>query len=299
MDEVIEKAVERVIKSIYENLGEPMSIDSMARTAMFSKFHFSRIFQRVTGISPARFLSAVRLQEAKQILVSTSLTVTEICHRVGYNSIGTFSSRFRASVGVSPTEYRQRGGLSIRIPVDIRRNVNGARLSAIQGHIWPPPVGQPGPIFVGLFPDRIPQGQPVSCTVRHRPGPYVMDDVPEGTWHLLAQCAAADYQEAINGQHTVDGSDTFVATHGPITIPPDAVVPDVDLWLRPRCIFDPPALLAALDARSVAFNTLVFRCGSSLGSRGLMGIGPGLRAGSFELPPVRSANLCLGQTGTE
>ena len=102
MDDVIERAVLRVIDSMHENLGEPLTIDDMARTAMFSKFHFSRVFQRVTGLSPGRYLSAVRLQEAKRLLASTSLSVTDISHRVGYSSVGTFSSRFATAWASRP-----------------------------------------------------------------------------------------------------------------------------------------------------------------------------------------------------
>src|SRR5882757_316060 len=80
MEEVIESAVNRVIESMHRNLGEQLTVDDMARTAMFSKFHFSRVFQRATGVSPGRFLSAIRLQEAKRLLVSTELSVTEISH---------------------------------------------------------------------------------------------------------------------------------------------------------------------------------------------------------------------------
>src|SRR2546426_2729308 len=80
----IEKAITKVIQTMRENLGEEITIDDMAQAAVYSKFHFSREFQRLTGVSPKRFLSAIRLQEAKRLLTSTSLTVTEISHRVGY-----------------------------------------------------------------------------------------------------------------------------------------------------------------------------------------------------------------------
>ncbi|MFD0592037.1 helix-turn-helix domain-containing protein [Catellatospora coxensis] len=81
---------------------------------MFSKFHFSRMFQRVTGLSPGRFLSALRLQQAKQLLVTTSFNVSDISLRVGYTSVGTFSTRFTRSVGLSPTIYRRRHGITPR-----------------------------------------------------------------------------------------------------------------------------------------------------------------------------------------
>src|ERR1043165_8139811 len=101
MDEHIVRARRRATATMRSNLGDSLAIDDLARSAMFSKFHFSRVFQRVTGVSPGRFLSAMRLEEAKRLLVSTSFTVADISHRVGYNSVGTFSSRFRSSVGVS------------------------------------------------------------------------------------------------------------------------------------------------------------------------------------------------------
>lgn len=115
MEKVIEKAVNRVIESMHANLGEQLTIDDMARTAMFSKFHFSRVFQRATGVTPGRFLSAIRIEEAKRLLVSTTWSVTEISHKVGYASVGTFSSRFRSSVGVAPTTYRRLGGFTARM----------------------------------------------------------------------------------------------------------------------------------------------------------------------------------------
>jgi AraC family transcriptional regulator len=255
MDEVIEKAVERVIRSMREQLGEPITIDDMARTAMFSKFHFSRMFQRVTGISPGRFLSAMRLQEAKKLLLSTSSTVAEISHQVGYNSIGTFSSRFRSSVGVSPTEYRQLGGYTHRLSTHVPR---GDRSSAtVRGHLWPPQTGQPGPIFIGLFPDRIAQGRPVRCTIRRSTGPFMIEDVPVGSWHIMAHAAPADYDELRRGPAIVDEQERFVAAHGPIVIRPDTAPRPVDMWMRPRCIFDPPVLLAPLDLRAVPYSTVV------------------------------------------
>ena len=54
MEKTIEQAVGRVIETMRENIGEPLTIDDMARTVMFSKFHFSRFFQRVTGVSPGQ-----------------------------------------------------------------------------------------------------------------------------------------------------------------------------------------------------------------------------------------------------
>lgn len=237
MDEVIRSAVERVIRSVQDNLGEHITIDDMARTAMFSKFHFTRMFQRVTGISPGRFLSALRLQEAKRLLLATSTTVADISHVVGYNSIGTFSSRFRSSVGVSPTEYRRHRGI-VPLPAPVEPS-DGAHGAAIRGSLRPAPDCRPGRVVISLFPDRIAQGVPVRHLVLSGAGPYELTGVPAGTWHLLAHSMTTGVSDPVDGVPRI-------AAIGPIEVGTTDLT-DADLSLHPRRIFDPPTLLAHLD----------------------------------------------------
>ncbi|MEV0678653.1 helix-turn-helix transcriptional regulator [Actinosynnema sp. NPDC050436] len=236
---------------MHKNIGEQFTIDDMARTANYSKFHFSRAFQRVTGVSPGRFLAAIRLQEAKRLLVSTTLTVTDISHRVGYTSVGTFSSRFRSSVGVSPTTFRQSGGFARHIPM-ARRAVD-ARTAVVRGEISAP-AGPPGLLFVGLFPGGIPQGAPIRCAVLRRPGPYLLTAVPPGTWHLLAQSVALGRESMLGDGPFAQDLALSVASHGPITVRPGRPVERADLTLRPICNLDPPVLLALLDVRTHALG---------------------------------------------
>ncbi|MFE2757572.1 helix-turn-helix transcriptional regulator [Actinosynnema sp. NPDC059335] len=237
---------------MHENLGEHFTIDDMARTAMYSKFHFSRAFQRATGISPGRFLSAIRLQEAKRLLLCTSLTVTDISHRVGYTSVGTFSSRFRNSVGVSPTTYRELGGFAPEIPM--ARRASDASSTTVQGEILELPGRPPGLIFVGLFPDRLPHGSPVRCSVLEGPGRYVLNSVPAGTWHVLAHSVALGRESTLGAGPLAPDQALAVASCGPITVRPDVPVTQADLALRPISALDPPVLLALLDVRMVALQ---------------------------------------------
>jgi AraC-like DNA-binding protein len=243
MEELIERAVERVIDYMYDNLGEQITIDDMARRAMFSKFYFTRFFQRVTGLSPGRFLSAIRLQHAKELLLSTGLTVTEVSYRVGYNSIGTFSSRFRESVGLSPTAYRQRRGLIEGTPGEVDFGQLDSRAATIRGQIWPPREAEAGPMFVGLFPSRLPHGRPIRCALLPEPGMFLLDNVPPGNWYLIADAHAAHRADQI-------ASGDYVAIHGPITVLLDTDIRLPDLWLRPSSVFDPPVLLAWFDVRT-------------------------------------------------
>jgi AraC family transcriptional regulator len=254
MNDAAQTAVERVIKYMYDNLAEEITIDDMARTAMFSKFHFSRIFRAVTGISPGRFLSAIRLQAAKCLLVSTSLSVTDICFQAGYNSVGTFSSRFAAVVGIPPTVYRDNGGYIPRLAINARRNDWGSSSSAIRGHIISPSPGPgpgpgPGPddlIFIGVFSDPIIQGKPIRYTVCAATEVYQLGGVPPGTWYLLGYSFTREDNRVLLNSAS-DSQPPSVAVHGPITVGSRPVIRNVDMTMRPMRVIDPPMLLAVLD----------------------------------------------------
>jgi AraC-like DNA-binding protein len=95
----------------------PLDLDDLARTAGISKFHFHRLFAATYGHTPAAYLSQRRIERAQDLLRATNLTVTEICHAVGFSSVGSFSARFREVVGESPRDFRSRWGADApRIP---------------------------------------------------------------------------------------------------------------------------------------------------------------------------------------
>jgi len=87
---------------------EPVDVASMAAVAGLSKYHFLRLFRATYGITPGEYLSQRRIERAQDLLRATNLTVTEVCHAVGFSSLGSFSSRFRAVVGESPSEFQRR-----------------------------------------------------------------------------------------------------------------------------------------------------------------------------------------------
>ncbi|GAA3203708.1 AraC family transcriptional regulator [Nonomuraea helvata] len=231
MDKAIEESIKAVIAMLHENLSEEVTIDDMARVAMFSKFHFSRIFQRVTGVSPGRFLSALRLHEAKRLLLETSYSVTEICHIVGYSAVGTFSSRFKTMVGMAPVEYRQNGGFRPAPPARTGPAV-------IRGVITVPPGAGSDPTFVGVFPHQVPRGLPALTTMVPYAGPFELSGVAPKVCYVLARSFSRDGAESI-------------AVHGPVTTRAEAPA-DVVLRLRPVRVVDPPILPALLDRETSA-----------------------------------------------
>ncbi len=85
---------------------EPMDLQALADAAGVSKYHFLRCFSFEYGQTPAQYLRHRRIERAQDLLRATNLTVTEICHLVGFTSLGSFSSTFRELVGVSPSAYQ-------------------------------------------------------------------------------------------------------------------------------------------------------------------------------------------------
>ena len=91
------------------NYSEPLDLAALAAISGISKYHFQRLFVATYGVSPAEHLSRRRIERAQDLLRATNLTVTEICTAVGFASLGSFSSRFRARVGDAPPVVRARG----------------------------------------------------------------------------------------------------------------------------------------------------------------------------------------------
>jgi AraC-like DNA-binding protein len=90
-----------------DGLDQPLRLSDAAREACLSPFHYHRLFARTFGETPHEFLTRLRMDRAKRLLVREQLPVTEVCFAVGYESLGSFSSRFRTMVGYSPSEYQR------------------------------------------------------------------------------------------------------------------------------------------------------------------------------------------------
>lgn len=96
---------------------DPVVLDDLAAIAGLSKYHFLRLFKTTYGVTPAEYVSQRRIERAQDLLRATNLTVTEVCHAVGFSSLGSFSSRFRAVVGESPSDFQRRyAGAAPHIP---------------------------------------------------------------------------------------------------------------------------------------------------------------------------------------
>ena len=85
---------------------EPLGVDDLATAAGLSRAHFSREFRRAFGESPHAYLLTRRLERAAALLRATDSSVAEICFSVGLQSVGSFTTSFTRTFGLSPTAYR-------------------------------------------------------------------------------------------------------------------------------------------------------------------------------------------------
>ena len=86
--------------------GQPLTVDDLAAAAGLSRAHFSREFRQAFGESPHGYLLTRRLERAAALLRNTDGSITDICLSVGLRSLGSFTTSFTRTYGVSPTSYR-------------------------------------------------------------------------------------------------------------------------------------------------------------------------------------------------
>jgi len=239
------RAVERVILDMRERLEKPLSLDEMAEIAHLSRYHFNRVFRRVTGISPRKFLATLRLEHAKRLLLTTTLTITEVCFETGYSSLGTFTSHFTTFVGVTPSQWR-------RLPAAMEQSsevlTSLVGMMQMRAHAPSPvltgcieaPDAFHGLIFVGLFDTNIPESRPCDGDLLLTAGKYSIAQIRDGSYFVLA-VAIEQPQDLMNffiPDTMLRGrSEALTITNGCVT-----GSADISLW-APRLI-DPPILIA-------------------------------------------------------
>jgi AraC family transcriptional regulator len=99
--------IRRVNDFLRENLGASISLDDIASVAGVSRYHLLRLFKHAHGETPFRRLTRMRIETAKERLLSSDRTITEIAFACGYENSAHFATAFRRWVGVSPGQYRR------------------------------------------------------------------------------------------------------------------------------------------------------------------------------------------------
>ena len=99
--------IRRARAYILANQADPIDLDKVAQAMHVSTFYFCKMFKKATGLTFTDYLSRVRVEKAKTLLLNPHLRISEIAYDVGFQSLTHFNRMFRKIVGESPTAYRE------------------------------------------------------------------------------------------------------------------------------------------------------------------------------------------------
>ncbi|HSR51007.1 MAG TPA: helix-turn-helix transcriptional regulator [Acidobacteriota bacterium] len=238
---VISKMRKHVLEMIEQHEEANLGLQDMAQVAYMSPYHFNRTFRRLTGIPPFRFLSALKLEASKRLLLTTTMSVTDVCFEVGYNSLGTFTRRFTEWVGVSPGKARKMAQPRVVPWLRTMKSKIGPSKNPsarLEGEIEAP-EGFGGLIFAGLFEQPIPAGAPVACSILRKAGSFRMHSIPDGEFYLFA--AGLEWSPNLNDYFLYEKA--LRGGGQKVTVSEGSVEGDGVVTLRPPDPLDPPILL--------------------------------------------------------
>jgi AraC-like DNA-binding protein/ligand-binding sensor protein len=98
--------ITRAKEYIQQNQAEDLSLGQVAKAVNTSTFYFCKLFKKATGLNFTDYVSRVRIEKAKNLLLNPNLRVSEIAYEVGFQSLTHFNRVFKKIIGQSPTEYR-------------------------------------------------------------------------------------------------------------------------------------------------------------------------------------------------
>lgn len=179
--------VAHAIELMRADVSAPLRLPHLAKVAGMSDHHFVRVFHESTGLSPLRFLSALRLARARDRLISTDASVIEICLDVGYSSVGTFTRRFTELVGISPMRLRQ-CVWSHTLPQVATDQSTGVVVRVQLKYPVDPGGDLEGPALVAAFDSPLPFGRPAACAIAPAGGSLTLSlaGLGPGRYYLLA-----------------------------------------------------------------------------------------------------------------
>ena len=111
---MIDPDVQRRLKQAREYIDDcfdsALRLEQIAQQACLSEFHFQRLFRQTFERTPHQYMTGRRLERARELLLYTDLSISEICMLIGFQSLGSFSTLFSRQTGMSPSAYRNQFG---------------------------------------------------------------------------------------------------------------------------------------------------------------------------------------------
>lgn len=111
-----QEAMKEAAAFLREHLGEPVHIAELARRAGMSEFHFQRVFRHILGQSPYEYLTRLRVDRARLLLLTSEKSVAEIASLVGYADVRSLIRHFKSREGCTPSALRKKRGAGQTLP---------------------------------------------------------------------------------------------------------------------------------------------------------------------------------------
>lgn len=185
-----------------EHTDRNLSVAELAQKFGYSKFHFSREFKKLIGVTPNEYWAALKM-ERSLLELSRSSSIINAQLKTGYQSTGTFSSSFLKTTGLTPGQYQNEikklglfdivkshedSGQSIITHYSFNRKDASALQEKVLSITCNAPEDFKGIIFVGLFEKPLPTSAPIVGKALIKTAHCIIDQVPNGEYYLLS-CA--------------------------------------------------------------------------------------------------------------
>lgn len=197
----MKEIISDITQFMRDHTGREVSVEELASDFGYSKFHFSREFKKIIGVSPNEYWAALKMEQSLYELERASLLRAHL--NTGYQSTGTFVTSFKKNTGLTPGEYQdeiqklsmyteaknfEKHGNRILTHYSFDKN----NLETVQNkalHITCNlPYNFKGLVFVGIFKKPMPTGAPIVGKAMVKTNQCVIDHIPNGEYYALA-CA--------------------------------------------------------------------------------------------------------------
>ena len=102
-----ERVINSIVRYMQNHLAEEISLSVLAEEFHFSTQYISQLFKNEIGVNFLAYLTNIRMEKAKKLLLSTSLSIAEVSEQSGYSDYRVFTKVFKKSEGVTPSQYRR------------------------------------------------------------------------------------------------------------------------------------------------------------------------------------------------
>lgn len=233
------QAIAQVILQMKKAINGKVTLDEWADYASVSKYRLTTLFKLLTGIPPITFHNAEKIEIAKRLLVFESMSVTDVCFEIGFESMGSFVAKFSNSVGIPPGRYSRemQNTKFVQIFSALVKNSLSRQAGSDQKlkvHLKRPPEAGSSLLIAALFDRPFPSGYPLAWRCISPFANTFSLAVPQIGYCLLASLPRfPDLSELVN--------------FCPVLVGRTRIEPDVDatsVQLRTPTLFDPPVTLA-------------------------------------------------------